>query len=505
MTPTPVILPPSGRPNVASLPNEHQMTHYDWRRAQIDQRLSNPNAVDRATWEGRRDMSREDVANNVGRISQGDYSPDIWRARIAQAGAEGHQIPAAVTQSDPLLIQHGAVGINTQTGRPNSESIRPAVTPSRSSSTSAMPAAHTMTHEDWRKAKINQAFDAAKRTYDNKRVTPGDIDEEDDKKRYKAIMDRWQKLKDDPSQATAYTKQDHARLVAQAMADNQTVPDNVKAEHPSLATPEGRAVALASATPVDSTSRVGGTMGTDGTVKYGPSQATVKIVGNENRVKEAIKKLFGNNGTLQDIASCMGAPKGVEIKVSDNYDGGITARSSGTLLNDDGSVRKYTSGSQMGKPIVISSLNRTFRIERDGSKAIHNDLFERVGAGEDYNGYYTWPRFGYNAPLSNSADKLMKEHFPQAKTIADVFKTQEGRDLWMLHGRSIHGPDAVFDLKKNSRSQRDLAKYEASNSGGSGGFGREIFSRQVENATKHGFSQIDTHAAGGGPARYLTT
>src|SRR4051812_16989534 len=93
--------------------------------------------------------------------------------------------------------------------------------------------------------------------------------------------------------------------------------------------------------------------------------------------------------------------------------------------------------------------------------------------------------------------------------------TPEGRDLWMMGGASMSSPYAKFDLAKNSRSQRTLALYDRESEKKAAalqrsgkppqtpGVGREIFSTAVENATKHGFKIIDTHAAGYGKARDL--
>lgn len=82
------------------------------------------------------------------------------------------------------------------------------------------------------------------------------------------------------------------------------------------------------------------------------------------------------------------------------------------------------------------------------------------GPGQKMNGYYTWPRFGYDQPLDKlPPDKLseVSAKFPGAKSVLDVMATKEGRDWWKDNGTEL--TDAKFDLNPGSRSMRILAAY----------------------------------------------
>ncbi len=88
----------------------------------------------------------------------------------------------------------------------------------------------------------------------------------------------------------------------------------------------------------------------------------------------------------------------------------------------------------------------------------------RAGA----NGYYTWPRFGYNASLpSFSALRLQSNAsrrppssaeatYNQAKDFRTLMSTEAGRSFWMKHGDSAH---LVFSPEQSSKNSSDLRKY----------------------------------------------
>lgn len=78
-----------------------------------------------------------------------------------------------------------------------------------------------------------------------------------------------------------------------------------------------------------------------------------------------------------------------------------------------------------------------------------------------YNGYYTWPLFGYDAPIDSlqnpEASQKIRRAYPHAKTVLDIFLTPGGRQWWKTHGVKI--PRAVFDLTPGSRSLMVLQAY----------------------------------------------
>jgi hypothetical protein len=143
----------------------------------------------------------------------------------------------------------------------------------------------------------------------------------------------------------------------------------------------------------------------------------------------------------------------------------------------------------------IEDMERTIGVDDEGNTYVHNDLFivkpkyqgEGLGAdvfagqvaacaaagvayiethaarGSTMNGYYTWPRFGYDQSIDDIEDddrKLgvkLRAAFPDAESILDVMETKEGRDWWKKHGDSLL--HARFDLSEGSRSHEVLNAY----------------------------------------------
>jgi len=147
-------------------------------------------------------------------------------------------------------------------------------------------------------------------------------------------------------------------------------------------------------------------------------------------------------------------------------------------------------------------MDRTIRRDSDGQIRIHNDLFRtREGANRGFNGYYTWARFGYDAPLAShhteqlrNATGAMAEH-RDATRISDLMATQHGRAWWKDKGTWTQ---MSFDLDKGSKSMRTLDAYlKHRQEGGTleSGVGIKAFARQVENAHRMGVRSIDTSAA----------
>ncbi len=85
------------------------------------------------------------------------------------------------------------------------------------------------------------------------------------------------------------------------------------------------------------------------------------------------------------------------------------------------------------------------------------------GPGTAYNGYYTWPRLGYDTEIEklhpNDREQLA-EDFPGKKFahLSDLLQTPEGRDWWKKNGASI---SVSFDLSPSSNSLKVLHEYVA--------------------------------------------
>ena len=80
-----------------------------------------------------------------------------------------------------------------------------------------------------------------------------------------------------------------------------------------------------------------------------------------------------------------------------------------------------------------------------------------------YNGYYTWPRLGYDQPIALIANSdpdafaKIRAKWPTAETVLDIMSTLEGRQWWKENGVELL--DARFDLSPGSRSMQILEAY----------------------------------------------
>ena len=81
-----------------------------------------------------------------------------------------------------------------------------------------------------------------------------------------------------------------------------------------------------------------------------------------------------------------------------------------------------------------------------------------------HNGYYTWPRFGYDAELEDDnfdtpVFKALSEKFSEARTLLDVMSTPEGRAWWKQNGGDVY--HMKFDLSEGSRSMMIHEAYQS--------------------------------------------
>lgn len=71
-------------------------------------------------------------------------------------------------------------------------------------------------------------------------------------------------------------------------------------------------------------------------------------------------------------------------------------------------------------------------------------------------GWWAWPRMGYDAALKAGIKAKLPIMHRGAKTLNDLFASQEGRDVWSKHGQPI---EVCFDLRNKSTSWQILEKY----------------------------------------------
>jgi hypothetical protein len=74
------------------------------------------------------------------------------------------------------------------------------------------------------------------------------------------------------------------------------------------------------------------------------------------------------------------------------------------------------------------------------------------------NGYYTWPRLGYDAPVPSKSASKLPEELKSASNLSDLMRTPEGRSWWKANGTGVA---LKFDLKEGSYSRKVLDAYMA--------------------------------------------
>jgi hypothetical protein len=212
--------------------------------------------------------------------------------------------------------------------------------------------------------------------------------------------------------------------------------------------------------------------------------ASAQVEINETTLSVAHELLDGSNDseTRDNVASACGAPDGTNIQCS-------------------GATKLKVSVHGEG----IQYMKRTVAKDKEGRVFIHNDLFvvddetapegfgtsclareveqasklgvayiETHAAGywgnTEFNGYYTWPRLGYDQTLDVLAQdrgsghtdgeqvaKKAREAFPDAESVLDIMSTAEGREWWKKNGCDLL--HAKFDLTPGSRSMRVHKEY----------------------------------------------
>jgi SPP1 gp7 family putative phage head morphogenesis protein len=73
-----------------------------------------------------------------------------------------------------------------------------------------------------------------------------------------------------------------------------------------------------------------------------------------------------------------------------------------------------------------------------------------------YNGYYSWPRMGYNARLSPNDWAKFPKTFRGIPDLNELFLQVNGKFVWKYHGS---GRDMIFDLDRDARSWEILNRY----------------------------------------------
>ena len=200
------------------------------------------------------------------------------------------------------------------------------------------------------------------------------------------------------------------------------------------------------------------------------SEAVVKYDDNEREEITEKARSFGITDP-SDLANLVGAPDNAQIKVyNDTANQGIFI----DVEHPNYSATRFIARDTKGNLYIK---NNTFFMNRGktgtglGTQVFSDQVAWAKEKGVAYietdagrstrmNGYYTWARMGYDAPLDNvygEVGSAAKQAFPEAKTVQDIMATPKGREWWKENGGSIDA--AKFDLTDGSRSMRIHQAY----------------------------------------------
>jgi GNAT superfamily N-acetyltransferase len=206
-----------------------------------------------------------------------------------------------------------------------------------------------------------------------------------------------------------------------------------------------------------------------------PSAAVVEPT--DQAFHSASTQIFGRVLTNQEVANLTGLPDGRTL--AEGFDTGfgkheiqLETLSSRAQANRIVRVENH-------RPVLIAS---SFHVEpAHQGQGLGADTFGRMidqaqklgietiktqaQRAPDSNGYYTWPRFGYDGPLDaimrsgkTGAVISLPESLKGAKRVSDLMATKEGTEWWKTHGDTI---DLTFDLRPGSKSRQIWDAYQA--------------------------------------------
>jgi GNAT superfamily N-acetyltransferase len=200
---------------------------------------------------------------------------------------------------------------------------------------------------------------------------------------------------------------------------------------------------------------------------FGPSRARVTFGEPRADMMERLEAILGRKGTPRDIANLVGAAGDAEVTVEGYGAGGLWVKSVSPRYY---ASRRIKPGEGGRGPTIYNSLfevDENFRGQGLGMEVFGRQIehasklgFSAITThgvrGSSYNGYYTWPRFGYDGRLGVGIRSQLPDSLSHATRVSDLMASEEGIEWWKENGESI---DLTFDLTPGSYSQEAFALY----------------------------------------------
>lgn len=86
-------------------------------------------------------------------------------------------------------------------------------------------------------------------------------------------------------------------------------------------------------------------------------------------------------------------------------------------------------------------------------QSLIDDGIDFVVEEDERNGYYTWPRLGFDKILTDNERSRLPVQFANATNLSDLMETSEGRKWWCENGFTV---EVTFDVSLKSRSMKAL-------------------------------------------------
>ena len=180
----------------------------------------------------------------------------------------------------------------------------------------------------------------------------------------------------------------------------------------------------------------------------------------------AASEMLGYQFTDRVAAAMVGALDGSRVVVRVHPSGDVTIKVSsddflmyrrfmkenGKIIVSNDDFKAMSTGKGVGARVVGRQM------EQLGALGIDRvELFaEGDKKNKDYNGYYTWPRLGYNAELTPYVKSKLPAPYNTVKDLHQLFAMPGGAEAWKEHGSSR---DMSFNPSPNSMHRQYLQAY----------------------------------------------
>lgn len=214
--------------------------------------------------------------------------------------------------------------------------------------------------------------------------------------------------------------------------------------------------------------------------------AGVRVLEPDAPARDLSPRIMGRALSKNEWAAAVGAPSGTTVMVQGDeqlmfHAENASERIQVQVLGDNViEMSRDFYRSRKGEKVAY---NNSLFLEDSAPKGMGTEIFARQvralsalgfsrittwasgSASSSMNGYYTWPRLGYDGHLSEVVTDAARKALPGVTVqsngrvrISDVMKTPEGRSWWRANG---NGMEVSFDLTPGSQSHRVLAAYLA--------------------------------------------